>query len=658
MSIRFRFGRARPFSLALNILMMLSGAILAPSISHGANGYEAWVMQSSPTTSNLYGITDGASANSPASFIVVGASGTIIVGTHDQTQTYQSGYTWATVTSGTAMSLNAVTSAVFRAAGSPNLLFVAVGDGGTILTSRDGTHWTSEVSGTTQTLRGVSYSYNYDGAENTLLLAIGDAGTVCTSLDGVNWVVQSSPTTGTLRGVAGTNNFEGMNSPRFLICGDGGLLLATQDGKVFSPVSTGTTLNLLGVSSQSSYRPGDPITGGPIYFNSVSFTVVGQNGLVGVLDYSTESFSGSEKWTFSNLSSNDYRGVCASQTLDEYVETLAVGTGGEINRPSTGGRGALQLHLPAQNTLNAVTISGTAAAVGQNGTILIQGVATSGAAPRLVNLSGLGECAATPIIVGFVVNGTGNKNVLLRGVGPGLVPFGLSNAQSDPQLAFYGGTSMLLSEDDWSVGQATTDIQSAAVQVGAFPLVFGSKDAAALSSVGSGLYSLQVSGKGPPGPALAEIYDLDPSSPDLSVARFINSSLQGPTGGSNGSLTAGFVVAGDGNSGIPVLIRVVGPSLAQFGVSNVDAHPVLTLYRNQVVLASNTGWFQGGQPGAGAIIETDAKNVGAFALPEGSADAAIDVTLAPGAYTVVATTSDGSAGTVLLEIYQLFGPAY
>jgi len=37
-------------------------------------------------------------------------------------------------------------------------LYVAVGDSGTILTSSDGTTWTSRTSGTTNTLYGVTYS--------------------------------------------------------------------------------------------------------------------------------------------------------------------------------------------------------------------------------------------------------------------------------------------------------------------------------------------------------------------------------------------------------------------------------------------------------------------------------------------------------------------
>ena len=56
-------------------------------------------------------------------------------------------------------------------------LFVAVGDNGTILTSSDGTTWTSRTSGTTEKLRGGAYG-------NSTLVVVGASGTILTSSDG------------------------------------------------------------------------------------------------------------------------------------------------------------------------------------------------------------------------------------------------------------------------------------------------------------------------------------------------------------------------------------------------------------------------------------------------------------------------------------------
>jgi hypothetical protein len=56
-------------------------------------------------------------------------------------------------------------------------LFVAVGDNGKILTSSDGTTWTSRTSGTTEYLRGGAYG-------NSTFVVVGASGTIITSSDG------------------------------------------------------------------------------------------------------------------------------------------------------------------------------------------------------------------------------------------------------------------------------------------------------------------------------------------------------------------------------------------------------------------------------------------------------------------------------------------
>lgn len=62
--------------------------------------------------------------------------------------------------------LNAVTYA--------NCTFVAVGEGGTILTSPDGATWTVRSSGTSHSLGGVTYG-------NKTFVAVGDSGTILQS---------------------------------------------------------------------------------------------------------------------------------------------------------------------------------------------------------------------------------------------------------------------------------------------------------------------------------------------------------------------------------------------------------------------------------------------------------------------------------------------
>lgn len=103
----------------------------------------------------------------------------------------------------------------------------------------------------------------------------------------------------------------------------------------------------------------------------------------------------------------------------------------------------------------------------------------------------------------------------------------------------------------------------------------------------------------------------------------------------------GFVVG----AGPPrrVLVRAIGPSLVQFGVSNPVANPALTVFRGPTQIAANTGW------GGTAELASVFTKVGAFALLATSRDSAVLLTLEPGNYTAHARAD--TAGEVLLEVY-------
>ncbi|MEM9243521.1 MAG: hypothetical protein AAGA27_05630 [Pseudomonadota bacterium] len=62
--------------------------------------------------------------------------------------------------------------------------FVAVGQGGTIVTSTDGVNWTTQTSTTTETLNRIIYAEG-------MFVAVGNNGTVVTSLDGIIWTSQT-----------------------------------------------------------------------------------------------------------------------------------------------------------------------------------------------------------------------------------------------------------------------------------------------------------------------------------------------------------------------------------------------------------------------------------------------------------------------------------
>jgi len=138
------------------------------------------------------------------------------------------------------------------------------------------------------------------------------------------------------------------------------------------------------------------------------------------------------------------------------------------------------------------------------------------------------------------------------------------------------------------------------------------------------------------------------------VARLLNLSARGRAGQGDGALVAGFVV--HGTQPRTFLVRGVGPTLGAFGVEGVLADPVLRVFAaDGREIARNDDWGINGVALAGAAAE-----VGGFPLTPGSMDAALLITLHPGAYTAQLTASmdpNGASageatGNALMEIYE------
>lgn len=173
---------------------------------------------------------------------------------------------------------------------------------------------------------------------------------------------------------------------------------------------------------------------------------------------------------------------------------------------------ALVATLPAG--LYSVVVTGATSATGV-GLVEIYEMDTNNV---LVNLSTRGNVGTGDqvLIAGFVISGTGApRQLLLRGVGPGLASQGVGAPLADPKIILYNGAGIAMdSNDDWGTPASANDVSasvlsSAATGIGAFALTAGSKDAALVATLAPGLYSLQVSGaNSSTGIALAEIYDV------------------------------------------------------------------------------------------------------------------------------------------------------
>ena len=140
---------------------------------------------------------------------------------------------------------------------------------------------------------------------------------------------------------------------------------------------------------------------------------------------------------------------------------------------------------------------------------------------------------------------------------------------------------------------------------------------------------------------LAEVFDLEPDN-----GRLTNLSTRGRVAAGN-NLVSGFVVAGDRPK--QYLIRAAGPRLTDLGVTEAAADPQLEINSTSgASLATNDDWSSSDSLLSSAVLRT-----GAFAFNAGSKDAALVVTLSPGAYTATVRSPSTVAGIVLLEIYEI-----
>ena len=239
------------------------------------------------------------------------------------------------------------------------------------------------------------------------------------------------------------------------------------------------------------------------------------------------------------------------------------------------------------------------------------------------------------LIVGFIIGGTENKMVLIRGLGPSLAGLGVPSPLANPTLSLFDHTATVIAaNDNWKSTQ-----QAQIEATGLAPS--NDFEAAILATLSPGTYTAFLQGKGATtGIGLAEIYDVDPSV----NAQATNLSARGFVGTGNDVLIGGIIVGGPTGSMQRVLVRALGPSLGSFGVASPLANPMVSLRdANGNVIANNDNW-QDSQP---ADIAATGK------APPNTKESAILALLAPGKYTAIVTGKNGTTGVGLIEFYSL-----
>jgi hypothetical protein len=247
------------------------------------------------------------------------------------------------------------------------------------------------------------------------------------------------------------------------------------------------------------------------------------------------------------------------------------------------------------------------------------------------------DTGSNVLIAGFIVTGNAPKNIVVRGIGPTLAQFGLSPVLVDPTLALHEGNgALLISNDDWQ------DDPMQAAQLAAAGLALQNlKESGIAATLQPGSYTAILAGKNNgTGIGLVEVYDINQAA-DSQLA---NISTRGFVLTGNNVMIGGFILGGNNNT--HVVVRGIGPTLAQIGLSPVLVDPTLELHDgNGALLVSNDDW-QNDSISAAQLI--------ALGLaPQDPKESGIYTSLPPGAFTAILAGKNGGTGIGLVEIYNV-----
>lgn len=238
------------------------------------------------------------------------------------------------------------------------------------------------------------------------------------------------------------------------------------------------------------------------------------------------------------------------------------------------------------------------------------------------------------MISGIIITGpaASTKRVIMRALGPSLTVSGVPAAMRDPLLELYDESALpLFDNDNWRDTQQA-DIETTKLQPS------DDRESAIVMSLRPGHYTAVMSGAdGGRGVGLTEIYDLTRDS----EATVGNISTRGFVGTDNNVLIGGFILDGSGTT--DVLIRAIGPSMADHGVPNTLTNPTLRLTDGNGNVTFNDNWRSNQQ------AEISATTI----PPEDDREAAIFATLPAGTYTAIVAGAEGTSGVALVEIYSL-----
>ena len=235
-------------------------------------------------------------------------------------------------------------------------------------------------------------------------------------------------------------------------------------------------------------------------------------------------------------------------------------------------------------------------------------------------------------IAGFIVQGPGPKTVLIRARGPSLAASGVANPIPTTLLRLYSGASEIDRNQYWQSGPKAQVIQD----IGFAPA--SQYDSALLVTLQPGAYTANAKDViDTEGVEIVEVFELDNlDNPLLGI------STRAKVLTGDDVVIGGFIIGG--TSPLTVVVRARGPSLTAQGVPGVLANPML-----QLVSAADGSVVTNDDWGTAA----DAATLQAIGYaPSDAQEAAILITLNPGAYTAIMSGVGGTTGVGIVEVYK------
>ena len=299
--------------------------------------------------------------------------------------------------------------------------------------------------------------------------------------------------------------------------------------------------------------------------------------------------------------------------------------------------GLLQQGQPDTNQIYVVNVNGTGLTQlrgNGNGTPSWSRTSASQQPITLGNIStrmrvGSGDNA---MIGGFIITGSQSKKVIIRGMGPSLGAAGVQGALTDPLLELHDGSgAIIVTNDNWQQASNTNEIPN-----GFAP--GDSRESVIVTTLAPGSYTAVVRGAhGETGVGIVETYDLTQSA----NSKLANISTRGFVETGDNAMIGGLILTGGSTK---VIVRAIGPSLQNAGISNALQDPTLDLINgNGASVASNDNWQEA----------TNTNEIPNGFSPSDSRESVIVTTISAGNYTAIVRGKNNTVGIAVVEAYNL-----